>query len=445
MKKKTLAKIASVAMATTLAAGTVVGLAGCGNSKTKIGVLVADASGAEALGFQNYYTKYIEKNYDVDFIYSAELDTAEEEKAAIENFITTGCKAVISFASADRPAQIQQCQDAGIYYAVATGTLSETEYNGGEVAIDPTNPAAGTKKLPAAKDFKYYVGAIGPSLDVEYKAGYDMGKWAVEQFTASTSTAKHKFALHGAGVGYRLDMHVQRTAGILTALIMEGGASFTTKGEDGSDLSVNKFFGEDAVHGILLGYLYTNGTVNIADFSSDTMELVGYHQLWDFADTTWQQNLSNVVAANPEYVLCAGSGLDVYGQATNNTNVKIADVDSFTEAYGSAMQSGKVAYLAGKYSSSVGPIFAAVLNALNGAPIRTEKNEALALGQGYWVATSYADFTKYQNADTADAPIFNKSLLDTVICNVDAETNEVTNKVSYSTFKAFVEKDRTPN
>ena len=129
MKKRTMAKIATVAMASVIAAGTAVAFAGCGCNKTKIGVLVADASGAEAQGFRNYYTQYIAKNYDVDFVYSAELDTAEEEKAAIENFITAGCKAVISFASADRPAQIQQCQKAGIYYAVATGTLSETEYN----------------------------------------------------------------------------------------------------------------------------------------------------------------------------------------------------------------------------------------------------------------------------------------------------------------------------
>ena len=430
MKKRTLAKIATVAMASVIAAGTAVAFAGCGGNKTKIGVLVADASGAEAQGFRNYYTQYIAKNYDVDFVYSAELDTAEEEKAAIENFITAGCKAVISFASADRPAQIQQCQKAGIYYAVATGTLSETEYNGGEVAIDPTNPTAGTKVLPAAKDFEYYVGAIGPSLEVEYQAGYDMGKWAVEQFKASTSTAKHKFALHGAGVGYRLDMHVKRTAGILTALVMEGDATFTAFGQP-----LTKSMPAAQVQGNIEGYLYANGTVNISDFSSETMELVGYHQLWDFGDTTWQQNLSNVVAASPEYVLCAGSGLDVYGQATNNTNVKIADVDSFTEAYGAAMQSGKVAYLAGKYSSSVGPIFAAVLNALNGNPVRTTENKALALGQGYWVATSYNDFTKYKNADTATSPIFNKELLDTVIGE----------GISYETFKTFVEKDRTPN
>ena len=127
-------------------------LTSCNGAKTKIGVLVADATGAEALGFKSYYVDYIEKNYDVQFIYSAELSDAEGEKAAIENFITNNVKAVISLASADRPAQIKQCNDAGIYYAVATGTLSDDEYE-------------------TYKNYEYYVGAIGPDLDTEFQTG----------------------------------------------------------------------------------------------------------------------------------------------------------------------------------------------------------------------------------------------------------------------------------
>ena len=65
----------------------------------KIGVLVADATGAEALAFRAYYEKYIAGAYDVEFIYSEELNTADGEKNAIDNFIvnTLGSLAAYCF------------------------------------------------------------------------------------------------------------------------------------------------------------------------------------------------------------------------------------------------------------------------------------------------------------------------------------------------------------
>ena len=62
----------------------------------KIGVLVADVSGEEALGFRNYYEKYIQNNYNVTFDYTDALASAEDEKAAIEKFASKGYDAVIS-------------------------------------------------------------------------------------------------------------------------------------------------------------------------------------------------------------------------------------------------------------------------------------------------------------------------------------------------------------
>ena len=75
-------------------------LTGCGNSNdakgesseepaaasdgVKIGVLVQDVSGEEALGFRAYYEDYVEKQYDVTFTYTEELTDAASEKSAIE-------------------------------------------------------------------------------------------------------------------------------------------------------------------------------------------------------------------------------------------------------------------------------------------------------------------------------------------------------------------------
>ncbi len=392
---KTFKRIVSVILVAVMVAA-VAALTGCSNStgteKVKIGVIVADATGSEALNFRNYYKEYIEGNYNVEFLYSDALSDAEAEKAAIENFITSGCKAIISLASADRPAQIEQCEKAGVYYAVASGVLNDEEY-------------------AQFKGYKYYVGAIGPSLDVEFKTGYDMAK-------AQIDAGKTKFAIYGAGVGYRIDMHVQRTAGMLVALCED---ETTTYG--GVDIP-----------GAIIGSLYADGQVDLSKFESSKYELVGYHALWDFGDATWQANLASVVAAGPEAILCAGTGLSVFGQAVSGTDVKICDIDSFTDDYATAMQNGTVIYLAGKYASSIGPIFAAVYNAINGNVIKTADGEALALGQSYWVASSYDQFVKFQNSDSVSNPIFNKALLDTVVGA----------GVSYDAFKAFVETDRTP-
>lgn len=128
----------------------------------KMGILVSDATSAEALAFRTYYTEYIQKQYNVELIYSDELKDAAGETSAIDTFITNNCKAIISFSSFDRAAQIEQCEAAGVYYAVATGTLTDEEYE-------------------TYKGYEHYVGAIGPSLEVEYQTGYDMANYYLEQ------------------------------------------------------------------------------------------------------------------------------------------------------------------------------------------------------------------------------------------------------------------------
>ena len=102
-------KMVSMALTGTMAAAV---LAGAGTSevkaadKTKIGVLVADVSGEEAQGFRSYYEDYIANNYDVEFSYTDALESAEDEKTAIEKFVSQGCQAIISFSSSDRVQQM---------------------------------------------------------------------------------------------------------------------------------------------------------------------------------------------------------------------------------------------------------------------------------------------------------------------------------------------------
>ena len=353
----------------------------------KIGVLVSDATSSEALAFRAYYTEYIAKAYDVEFIYSDELSDAAGEKSAIDNFIVNNCKAVISFSSFDRPAQIDQCDAAGIYYAVATGTLTADEYE-------------------EYKDYEYYVGAIGPSLDIEFQAGYEMAAYYINQGMTT-------FGMFGGGVPYYVDMHIFRAAGMLTAMVELGGEGANYKGATTAEA--------------IVGQIYADGGVDTGAIGNLT--LAAYVGGYDFNDA-WFGKLAQMVGTEGmQVILTVGSGVDVLGGFISGSNVKLATVDSFTTAMGEAMDNGILDYMSGKFAASIGPIFVATLNAINGQPIRDNDGNALALGQGYWIATSSEQFREYSAVDSSMTdPAYTKEVLD----------QYAPAGVSYDDFAAFV-------
>lgn len=350
-------------------------------SKTvKMGVLVSDSTTAEALAFRAYYTEYIQNQYNVEFVYSDELKDAAGEKSAIDTFITNNCKAVISFSSFDRAAQLEQCAGAGVYYAVATGTLTDEEYE-------------------TYKSNEYYIGAIGPSLEVEYQTGYDMASYYLEQGVKN-------FAIFGGAVPYYTEMHIYRVAGMLTAMVDAGGEGANYQGLTTKDEIVGKIFADGGI---------TTGTIG-------DVEILGYVGGYDMDDAWFAKCAEMVQTPGLEVVLAVGNGSDFFGTASDGTDVKIASVDAYAESYGDAMEAGMLDYLAGKFSASIGPIFMATYSATLGAPIRDAEGNALALAQGYWVATSHDDFVVYYTADSSlEAPAYDKAKLDTLL-GADYET-----------------------
>ena len=214
--KRTMKKMLSFGL---VAAMSLTMLAGCGNSKdatndtnvsngqeekkptgdVKIGVLVQDVSGEEALGFRSYYENYIADQYGVTFTYTDELKDAASEKSAIEKFASQGYQAVISFSSNDRALQIETCEENKIYYAVAAGTLDQEQFE-------------------KYKTDEYFLGQVGPSMDTEYEAGVEMGKFFADK---GIKTA----AIYGAFIPN--PMHVYRTAGVLAGLGLSYGGATT--------------------------------------------------------------------------------------------------------------------------------------------------------------------------------------------------------------------------
>ena len=111
----------------------------------------------------------------------------------------------------------------------------------------------------------------------------------------------------------------------------------------------------------------------------------------------------------------ANETLYISSQQLNAAGIEFSDIDSFTKSNGEAISEGKLVYLAGKYSSSVGPAFALVMNAVNGNVIRDAEGNAVSISQNYQVATDEATFDEFFKTDNGDNPIYNKETLDTII------------------------------
>lgn len=343
----------------------------------KIGVLVADVSGEEALGFRAYYEDYIAKNYDVTFTYTEQLEDAAAEKAAIEKFAAQGYDAVLSLSSADRATQIETAAANKLYYAVASGMLDDAQFE-------------------QFKGNEYFVGQIGPSMDTEFEAGYAMGKYFADQGVKT-------IGMYGAFIPN--PMHVYRAAGVLA------GIGATYGGASDKDAIVGQIFGDQ---GIDMNKVQCGDT-----------KLIGYFQ--GFGDTTFDE-LYAIVGQQPEAFLSVGMATTFFAEALNGANIPYSDIDSFTSGNAANMSDGKLVYLAGKYSSSVGPIFAAVVNAVNGNAVRDAEGNAISISQNYLVATDPASFDEIFNGDKGENPIFSKEVLDTVI-----------GAVSYDDFVKLVE------
>ncbi len=354
-----------------------------------VGVLVSDATSSEALAFRSYYLDYLSEKYDVNFVYSDELTDAAGETTALENFINQGMQAVISLSSFDRPAQLETCEEAGIYYAVAAGTLTEDEYS-------------------TYKDYEHYVGSVGPSLDTEYQTGYDMAKHYIDE-------GKTNYLIFGGAAAYGTDMHIYRVAGMLAAMC-------------DADASTN-YDGATDEAGIVAALAGTS--MDTGKFVSDTYS-VDYMDGYNMDDAWWGTIAEKTSAPDLQVVLAVGNGSDFFGTMIADKNIQVASVDSFTEDYGKAMEAGQLDWMAGKFNASVAPIFIATMNAVNGAAIRTADGGALMLDQGYWEADGVDTYNTYlDKVSDSENPAYTKAILDKYVVTAD-------NTVSYDDFAAFV-------
>ena len=366
------------------------GAAGCGSSGQqagasqqaatihKIGVIVYNLGDDEVIGFRKYLQGYIEKNFDeVKFVYSDSIRTQEQEMDFIQSACDAGVEGFMSFRTFDLPAEVELCEKNKAYYMLASGTVDDEEFK-------------------AVEDDPYFLGMFGPGMESERALGADMAEHFITEHPS-----KRYFILSG-GASKGNDMHLQRTIGILETLLTQPGVTFTgSVSLLAQSTKVNSFSTGDYTITVCPGYIATDESA--FNSAKDTLSTGAY-----------------------DAALCVLPPAEVVNYLGTST---LGVVDSFNERNFQLFNKGKMDYLAGKYSSVIGPAFALMLNAVTGHAEEFRQNgKALKVHQCLWIAEGADDYSaKYALSQSESMNAFNFEDLSAVIrlYNPDATLDDL--------------------
>ena len=311
----------------------------------KIGVVVYDLKDEQVQAFREYMEGYLGENFsDVDFLYSAEVTTEEQEMEFLNNAIAAGVEGIIAFNSFDLEKEVALCAENEVYFLRPSSTTDPEDFD--KVADNP-----------------YFLGYFGPGNEMEYEAGYDMGS-----YFAGERISDNYFLLSG-GAGTNV-MHEQRTEGMLDALQEAYGVQFDRSSTELA--SASEPVSEEA------------GNLKVTIFPG----YIGVPDVGQQAVAEFEKDQAGVVM----------SAIPVQTIADSLGDASLGTVDCYTEANGELFKNGNLKYLCGKYESIIGPAFAAMYNAVTGySEDFREDGKAFAIQQGFWTSTDYRDFQeKYE-------------------------------------------------
>lgn len=328
------------------------------NKKTVIGVSVYDLDDAEVRAFRNYFENYAGVSFEVEFLYSSSINTAEEEIDFINELHKRNVKGIISFLSSDLEEVLPVCKEYGMYYVRGSGTISDEMYE-------------------KVKDNPYFLGTIGTSVETEMDAAANMA----EYFVSEDQNNQNHYIIACGGSAIGNEMHRLRTIGILNKLQEAYGLSYEKSVEE---------------------LVNTQDTEEIETGSDIKITLVpGYpkdhldEKLADSLNTGEYNVILSVVSASDFIKI-----IDAY-EEENSTDVLLGSIDCFTEdtyeMFNKKGYNGKerIDYLVGKYGAIVAPSFVAMKNALEGfAEDYREDGSAFRLQQSFWTADSVDEFNK---------------------------------------------------
>ncbi|MBR5046621.1 MAG: hypothetical protein IKX76_00120 [Eubacterium sp.] len=348
-----------------------------GADSYKIGVIVYSNTDEEVVSFRNYLEGYIAEVFPaITFLYSDSITTEEEELEFIQKACDEGADGMLSFLTMDLKKEVDLCAQNKVYYMLASGSVSPEEFR--KVAENP-----------------YFIGAVGPGSELEYRTGSDMAA-----FFADQKFGDQYFILSG-GAGIGNEMHLQRTIGILDKLQEKYGVTFEQSSREIalSTEPVHATAGELSVC-VTPGYIAREEFLEpaIAEYGKDAYQVVL-------------------------------SVLPIAGMADIVKDCHLGLVDCYTDTNLQLFNKGELSYLAGKYSSIVGPSFAAMYNAVTGyAEDFREDGKAFSLTQGFWYSDSPEDYAeKYALANSVVSNAYNYEDLGKVckVYNPDATLEDL--------------------
>ena len=150
--------------------------------------------------------------------------------------------------------------------------------------------------------------------------------------------------------------------------------------------------GMDIIGGI---YGQDNGTANLNNIQTGESGITVTTVLSMAPGAGLDEPLNAMLAGTkPDALLGVGMVSVFMAAQLNQKQIPYADVDAFTAANKANFENGSMQYLAGKYGSSVGPVFALVMNALNGNVIRNADGYAVSLEYGDKMEKIFSEIRK---------------------------------------------------
>ncbi len=349
----------------------------------KIGVAVYDVTDDEVIAFRDYLTGYIKKCFpEVEFCYSYAIRSAEDEMDFLEEACAEGVEGIMSFITYDLAAEVDLCASKGIYYMLASGTVTEEAYEA--VADDP-----------------YFVGVVGPGLEIEHQAGADLADYFINEMEGDS------YILFTGGAAIGNEMHRMRSVGALEVFEKK----FGDLGEDVEELAAT----EEVVR-------LTLGDSTLTVFPGyTTREEVGEKAVEELESTEYDFALS---------MFSMYSMVDVF----RKEGVRQGVIDCYSMTNKDLFADGTLCYVAGKSSSMIGPSFAAMYNAVTGYGEEfREDGRAFKMTQGYWISK---DRKEYDDQYALATGIYVNAYNYEDLCSVMKGYDE---KASFEKLKALTE------
>lgn len=224
---------------------------------------------------------------------------------------------------------------------LASGTVTDEDYEA--VADDP-----------------YFVGVVGPGSEIEHQAGADMAEYFINEMDGD------QYILFTGGAGIGNEMHRERAVGALEVFERE----FGSLGQSVEELALT----EEPV-GLTLG----DGRLTVFP-GYTTREEIGEAAKKELESTDYDFALS---------MFSMYSMVDVF----RKEGIEQGVIDCYSMTNKDLFADGTLCYVAGKFSSTIGPSFAAMYNAITGyGEDFRQDGRAFKMTQGFWISKDKKEF-----------------------------------------------------